>query len=277
VLLLALDEVKQPLRAGGHLGHRHLLAEVLLLVECDEGGDAELLGAQKVDALLRGRRVGRDEMVESSARGGDGHVVLGGDGAERAEPADEAGDGAVLLRLEQRLQLARPRAGRALRRLALLVLGARRRLLVDELCLLLSHAVELTLQRLLPLAALLQRLFARAQLALAALRPLVVILELLVRAAACVLAAAQLLLEQQRLALGKPFLGLQRGQLLHVRLALALLGLNLAAQRLGLALEAVVHLLEHLLLLLPRRLVRRLLLLEPRHVLPELGDLVLDP
>ncbi len=67
-------------RGCGLLGG--LCGQVALLVEDEEGGDAQAFGAQQLHAALRRRGVVHHDKVQRAGRRGHGNVVLGVDGAQ---------------------------------------------------------------------------------------------------------------------------------------------------------------------------------------------------
>ena len=276
LLLGALDEVDEPLRSGGRLeGGGELLLQVLLPVERDERGDAELLLAHQLDALLRRAGVVHHDVVERAARRRDRDVELGRDAAQRAQPADDAGDRAVLLGLVQRAQLGAPRARVTLRILALGVLCAAGALLLHERVLLLLPRALLLLPSRELLLERAERGLGRAELVAAALDRLVVRLQVALGRRELVGALLLLLREQLRLAAGHLGVRAQRGERLRLGLALTLLRLHLDADRLRLHLDALVHLGHRGLGLLDGAGQALLLLLQPRQVLPHRAELCL--
>ena len=104
--IVALDEVKEALRALRRLDGVHALAQVLLPVQGDECAHTELLLAEEFDALLRGVRVSHDNVIKRTARSRDGHVKLGRDATESSEAANDARDGSLGLGLHERIELA---------------------------------------------------------------------------------------------------------------------------------------------------------------------------
>mmetsp|Transcript_2251 Transcript_2251/g.4680 ORF Transcript_2251/g.4680 Transcript_2251/m.4680 type:complete len:327 (-) Transcript_2251:494-1474(-) len=221
---------------------------MLLSVEDEEGHHAELTFAQELDARLCGRRVLDNDLIEGTTRRRDGHVILIRDRAEVAQPPDDAGD--VALGGHQSRDSARARRLRIARGHRLLVLGARAPRRAEECLLLATHARQLGLRLGEPRRERLLRFLGQPKLFTRALHLGGVRGELGLRLGER--AGGRLLFVDEKLLLALrqlPFC-LDGCKLLRMWLALALLLLDVFAQRLRLSLEAFVHGLK--LLLLPR-------------------------
>ena len=78
-------------------GGLRVLPPLLHLVQRDEGGRADVVLLQELDALLRRVHRVHHDVVERAAGGGDGHVVLLVDGAQVTLRRDTAGYGSVMV------------------------------------------------------------------------------------------------------------------------------------------------------------------------------------